>query len=119
MVSLTSVSSKTIGVGVRSAAHQPPDVIRIDLAQPGQIAQLTHVNEDVLSGITLGAVEEIAYTSGDGTKVQGWLVKPPSFDSSRKYPLIMEIHGGPHGMYKDQTRREATPTDRVQQPPER
>jgi dipeptidyl aminopeptidase/acylaminoacyl peptidase len=84
---------------VRSAAHQPPDVVRIDLAQPGQVAQLTHVNEDVLNGITLGAVEEIAYTSGDGTKVQGWLVKPPSFDSSRKYPLIMEIHGGPHGMY--------------------
>jgi len=99
MVSLTSVSSKTVGVGVRSAAHQPPDVVRIDLAQPGQVAQLTHVNEDVLNGITLGAVEEIAYTSGDGTKVQGWLVKPPSFDSSRKYPLIMEIHGGPHGMY--------------------
>jgi len=99
MVSLTSVSSKPVGVGVRSAAHQPPDVVRIDLAQPGQVAQLTHVNEDVLNGITLGAVEEIAYTSGDGTKVQGWLVKPPSFDSSRKYPLIMEIHGGPHGMY--------------------
>ena len=99
MVSLTSVSSKTVGVGVRSAAHQPPDVVRIDLAQPGQVAQLTHVNEDVLNGITLGAVEEIAYTSGDGTKVQGWLVKPTSFDSSRKYPLIMEIHGGPHGMY--------------------
>ena len=99
MVSLTSVSSKTVGVGVRSAAHQPPDVVRIDLAQPGQVAQLTHVNEDVLNGITLGAVEEIACTSGDGTKVQGWLVKPPSFDSSRKYPLIMEIHGGPHGMY--------------------
>ena len=99
MVSLTSVSSKTAGVGVRSAAHQPPDVVRINLAQPGQVAQLTHVNEDVLNGITLGAVEEIAYTSGDGTKVQGWLVKPPSFDSSRKYPLILEIHGGPHGMY--------------------
>ena len=70
MVSLTSVSSKTVGVGVRSAAHQPPDVVRIDLAQPGQVAQLTHVNEDVLNGITLGAVEEIAYTSGDGTKVR-------------------------------------------------
>jgi dipeptidyl aminopeptidase/acylaminoacyl peptidase len=99
MLSLTSVSAKNMGVGVRSAAHQPPDVVRVNLTQPGQVAQLTHVNEDVLEGITLGAVEEIAYTSGDGTKVQGWVVKPPSFDSIRKYPLIMEIHGGPHGMY--------------------
>jgi dipeptidyl aminopeptidase/acylaminoacyl peptidase len=31
--------------------------------------------------------------------VQGWIVKPPNFDASRKYPMIMEIHGGPHGMY--------------------
>jgi dipeptidyl aminopeptidase/acylaminoacyl peptidase len=99
MLSLTSVSSKSLGVGVRSAAHQPPDVVRVTLTQPGQVAQLTHVNEDVLNGMTLGGVEEIAYTSGDGAKVQGWLVKPPSFDASRKYPLIMEIHGGPHGMY--------------------
>jgi dipeptidyl aminopeptidase/acylaminoacyl peptidase len=99
MLSLTSISTKNLGVGVRSSAHQPPDVVRFNLTQPGQVAQLTHVNEDVLNGITLGAVEEVAYTSTDGTKVQGWLVKPPSFDSSRKYPLIMEIHGGPHGMY--------------------
>ena len=99
MLSLTSVSAKSLGVGVRSSAHQPPDVVRFNLTQPGPVAQLTHVNDDVLNGITLGAVEEVAYTSGDGTKVQGWLVKPPSFDSNRKYPLIMEIHGGPHGMY--------------------
>jgi dipeptidyl aminopeptidase/acylaminoacyl peptidase len=99
MLSLTSISAKSLGVGVRSSAHQPPDVVRFNLIQPGQVAQLTHVNDDVLNGITLGAVEEVAYTSGDGTKVQGWLVKPPSFDSNRKYPLIMEIHGGPHGLY--------------------
>jgi dipeptidyl aminopeptidase/acylaminoacyl peptidase len=47
----------------------------------------------------LGEVEEVWYTSSGGTRVQGWIVKPPSFDASRKYPLIMEIHGGPHAMY--------------------
>jgi dipeptidyl aminopeptidase/acylaminoacyl peptidase len=99
MLSLTSVSARSLGVGVRSSPHQPPDVVRFNLTQPGQVTQLTHVNDDVLNAITLGAVEELAYTSGDGTKVQGWLVKPPSFNSSTRYPLIMEIHGGPHGMY--------------------
>ena len=39
------------------------------------------------------------YTSTGNTTVQGWVVKPPGFDPTKKYPLIMEIHGGPHGMY--------------------
>jgi dipeptidyl aminopeptidase/acylaminoacyl peptidase len=60
---------------------------------------LTAVNADVLAGRSLGAVEEIWYTSSGGTRVQGWLVKPPSFDPAKRYPLILEIHGGPHGMY--------------------
>ena len=44
--------------------------------------------------MTLGEVEEIWYESGD-FEVQGWIVKPPNFDSSRKYPLMLAIHGGP------------------------
>ena len=99
MLSLSSVSAKHVGVGVRSAPQQSPDVVRVNLGQGGQVVQLTRVNEDVLTGITLGEVEEITYASSGGTKVQGWMVKPPAFDRSRKYPLIMEIHGGPHGMY--------------------
>ena len=47
----------------------------------------------------LGDVEEIWYTSTGNAKVQGWIVKPPGFDRGKKYPLILEIHGGPHGMY--------------------
>jgi dipeptidyl aminopeptidase/acylaminoacyl peptidase len=99
MLSLASVSSRGIGAGVRSAPNQPPDVVRVNLAQPGQIAQLTRVNEDLLHGVTLAEVEEITYASTGGTKVQGWLVKPPQFDAKKRYPLIMEIHGGPHAMY--------------------
>ncbi len=99
MISLTGVSSKNVGVGIRSAAHQPPDVVRVNLTQPGSVTQLTRVNDDLLTGLTLGEVEEIWYDSTGGTKVQGWLVKPPFFDKSKRYPLILEIHGGPHGMY--------------------
>ena len=53
----------------------------------------------VLAEVTLGEVEEIWYKSPDGLDIQGWIVKPPDFDPSRKYPLILRIHGGPHAMY--------------------
>jgi dipeptidyl aminopeptidase/acylaminoacyl peptidase len=57
------------------------------------------VNEDLLTSVTLGDVEEIWYDSSGGAKIQGWIVKPPAFDQKKRYPMIMEIHGGPHGMY--------------------
>ena len=92
-----------IGVGVRSTAKQPVDVVRITLrgggARPGDVTQLTHVNDDMLARIKLGDVERVTYLSTNGTRVDGWIVKPPGFDPAKKYPLIMEIHGGPHGMY--------------------
>ena len=53
----------------------------------------------MLQGKQLAKVEEISYTSTGNAKVQGWVVKPPSFDASKKYPLILEIHGGPFGSY--------------------
>jgi dipeptidyl aminopeptidase/acylaminoacyl peptidase len=100
MLSLTSLA-RGVGAGVRSTSREPSDVVRIDLRPAGEAAvtQLTRVNEDLLSRVKLGQVEEIWYTSTGGTRVHGWVVKPPSFDPSKKYPLIMEIHGGPHGMY--------------------
>ena len=53
----------------------------------------------LLQGIQTAKVEEITYTSTGNAKVMGWVVKPPSFDPSKKYPLILEIHGGPFGNY--------------------
>ena len=44
-------------------------------------------------------VEEIWYDSFDAVKIQGWIIKPPNFDPTRKYPLVVSIHGGPHAMY--------------------
>jgi dipeptidyl aminopeptidase/acylaminoacyl peptidase len=49
--------------------------------------------------VALGDVEEIWYESVDDYRIQGWIIKPPDFDPSRKYPLMLSIHGGPHGMY--------------------
>ncbi len=97
VLSLDAVAGGT-GAGVRSASDEPGDVVRIDLAR-GTVAELTHVNDDVLAGMRLGAVEQIWYPSTGGARVQGWVVKPPDFDAARQYPLILHIHGGPHAMY--------------------
>ncbi len=62
--------------------------------------RLTSVNDDLFSFKNLGKVEEMWWTSSyDQRKIQGWLVTPPNFDPSKKYPLILEIHGGPFAAY--------------------
>ncbi len=63
---------------------------------------ITSLNEDVLNFRELGKVEEIWYKSSvDGIAVQGWIVKPPFFDENKKYPLLVENHGGPISNYGD------------------
>jgi dipeptidyl aminopeptidase/acylaminoacyl peptidase len=61
--------------------------------------QITHVNDELFRGIQQSDPEEIWYKSFDGKNIQGWILKPPDFDASKKYPLILEIHGGPHSAY--------------------
>ncbi|WIO74958.1 S9 family peptidase [Porticoccaceae bacterium LTM1] len=66
----------------------------------GKSSQITHLNDDLFSQRELGKVEEIWWKSSkDGRNIQGWLVKPPQFDPAKKYPLILEIHGGPTANY--------------------
>jgi dipeptidyl aminopeptidase/acylaminoacyl peptidase len=79
----------------------PGDIAVATLASPA-LKTITAVNEGLLSGRELGKVEEIWYESSkDKRKIQGWIIKPPNFDASRKYPLILEIHGGPFADYGD------------------
>ena len=57
---------------------------------------LISVNADLLDQRILGKVEEVRYPSSiDGLEIQGWMIKPPRFDPSKKHPLIVNIHGGP------------------------
>ncbi|MEX1185684.1 MAG: S9 family peptidase [Gemmatimonadaceae bacterium] len=99
VLTLGSLARNGSAAGIAASYHSPSDVVRIDLRRAGELTPLTRVNGTLLSGIRLGEVEEMWYPSQDGTRIQGWIVKPPGFDGSRKYPLIMEIHGGPHAMY--------------------
>ena len=66
----------------------------------GSKNRLTNLNKDLFDYKELGKVEEVWYESSyDGKKIQGWLVYPPQFDPTKKYPLILEIHGGPFTNY--------------------
>ncbi|WP_419941992.1 S9 family peptidase [Candidatus Palauibacter sp.] len=66
------------------------------------VRRITSLNDDLLANRTLGEVEEIWWASSfDGRPIQGWIVKPPDFDPGRRYPLILEIHGGPVSNYGD------------------
>jgi dipeptidyl aminopeptidase/acylaminoacyl peptidase len=99
MLSLDSTAANGLAVGVLSAPHAPGDVVVYRLASGDPPTRLTRVNEDLLDGRRLGEVEEIWYDSTDGTRIQSWIVKPPDFDASKTWPLILHIHGGPHAMY--------------------
>jgi len=85
-------------LGTLTSPQKPADIAIRD-PRRGRSVQLTHVNDDILAGVQLGDVESFRTKSKDGLEVQGWIVKPPSFDPSKKYPMILQIHGGPHGMY--------------------
>ncbi len=67
-----------------------------------KLKKITDLNKDVLGERELGKVEEVWYKSSvDGRDIQGWIVKPPQYDSSKKYPLLVENHGGPISNYGD------------------
>lgn len=82
----------------RGTVERPADVGVVE--RGGKPRLLTDLNADALDHKTLGAVEEIwVKSSADGLPVQAWIVKPPRFDPARRYPLLLEIHGGPYTDY--------------------
>ena len=69
------------------------------VAGDGTQARITNFNQKLWSQLNLTSPEELNYTSFDGKHIQGWIQKPPNFDAQKKYPLILDIHGGPHSAY--------------------
>ncbi|MCI0605193.1 S9 family peptidase [bacterium] len=67
----------------------------------GKSKQLTFTNTKVVEGIQLGTTERVRYKSKDGTSVEAFVVKPASFDASKKYPLVLWPHGGPTSQYME------------------
>lgn len=94
-----SVSSNGRFAFTHSTPDHPADLAS-GMKGSSNVTRITHVNDDLFQQKKPGNVEEIWYTSShDKRKVQGWIIYPPDFDSKKKYPLILEIHGGPFANY--------------------
>ncbi|MBI3460831.1 S9 family peptidase [Candidatus Acetothermia bacterium] len=92
------VSNTSLLTYMLSAPDIPSDIFTAR-ADGSKEKRLTEVNKEFLSKKKLSKPEEIWYESFDGKKIQGWLFKPADFDPKKKYPLLLEIHGGPHVMW--------------------
>lgn len=67
--------------------------------ESGRTQKVTHLNQELLATLDLGKVEDVWFRSRDGHDLQGWILTPPGFDPKKKYPSILEIHGGPQDQY--------------------
>ena len=99
MLAIGDIHKSGLVVGTLTSPMVPTDIVSFNVQRPAEVKTLTAVNADLLHGKKLGEVEELWYTSVDNFRIQGWLVKPPDFDATKKYPLMLSIHGGPHSMY--------------------
>lgn len=78
----------------------PSELAVVDNRSNSTLSLLTHLNKNLLKSKQIGNVKEFWVDSSvDDFKVQGWIMTPPDFDSSKKYPMILEIHGGPYANY--------------------
>ncbi len=85
-------------IAIHGGQPEAPDELFVhDLAQ-GTHRQVTHMNRPYIAGRRFNVSEEVWFKSGQ-TKIQGWIVKPPGFSGNRKYPFILQIHGGPRCQY--------------------
>jgi dipeptidyl aminopeptidase/acylaminoacyl peptidase len=83
---------------LKQAIDRPNDVWSFDMKTKA-LTQVTNVNADILAGLAMNPAEEFWFDGAAGDKVHGFLLKPPAFDASKKYPLLMLIHGGPQGNF--------------------
>jgi dipeptidyl aminopeptidase/acylaminoacyl peptidase len=84
---------------VSATETNPGDVFASSLSS-GQQTQITSLNEEFLDEVVIPEPEEFWVASqSDGQQIQGWVIKPVNFQPGKKYPMILQIHGGPHGMY--------------------
>jgi len=88
-------------VFLRQSVTHPNDVYKMDL-ETHKVTQLTHTNDSLLAQLNMNPWESFWFNGAGGTKVEGFLVKPPQFDPQKKYPMVYLVHGGPQGQWMDE-----------------
>ncbi|MGB5209327.1 MAG: S9 family peptidase [Gammaproteobacteria bacterium] len=87
-------------VGLRQSFIEPATLVRID-PDNGKVRKLSRFNDEVLAGVDFGTFESVTYTGALGEPVQMWINFPPGFDKSKRWPLYLLLHGGPHNGITD------------------
>lgn len=82
-------------VALRQSFVEPPTLVRLD-PRSGRAEKLSTINDALLAATDFGTYESVTYRGANGAEIQMWVNYPPGFDKSKKYPLFMLIHGGPH-----------------------
>ncbi len=84
----------------RESANKPAEIYRLELSSLETI-QLTHHNDELISQLEMNSLEDFWFAGAGGTKIHGFILKPPFFDPNKKYPAVFLIHGGPQSMWGD------------------
>jgi len=78
-----------------------PNEVFITSVSDGKSKQLTNFNSELLADVDMNPIEDFRFVSKDNTQIHGLLIKPPNFDKTKKYPMVMMVHGGPQGQWND------------------
>ncbi|MEH8018955.1 S9 family peptidase [Rheinheimera muenzenbergensis] len=95
-----ALAGKNKLVATNDSFLYPARLVLVD-SKNGQSRRLDTFNDEVLAKAELGSYESVTYQGADGKAIQMWLHYPPGFDKSKKYPLFLLIHGGPHNAIGD------------------
>jgi dipeptidyl aminopeptidase/acylaminoacyl peptidase len=93
--SALAISRSGTLVALRQSFIEPPTLVRLN-TKSGAAQKLSTINDTLLAQSALGSYESVSYPGANGKSIQMWVNYPPNFDRSKKYPLFMVIHGGPH-----------------------
>lgn len=84
---------------IRESAHQPPEVA---ITSGGHTKQISSFNDEAVAELSLVRAKEIRFEGSEGVQIQAFIVEPPDFDDTKTWPLIQNVHGGPHNGVMDQ-----------------
>lgn len=93
-----TISSEGKAVATISYTTDPSELYEVSLTE-GTVNKVTDINGEFLTNIELSKPEPIEFKGANGWTVHGWIMKPVGYQEGEKYPLILEIHGGPHTLY--------------------
>ena len=91
-------SSSTMALLVEDPSHLA-EIYVCSTSSPGELHRITGLNDALMDEVALAAPEYMPYTGFDGWPMDGWILKPHDFDAAQKYPMVVEIHGGPNSQY--------------------